>query len=183
MRDVVLFTMTTLDGYYEGPDHDLEWHNVDEEFNEFAVAQLDAMGGLIFGRVTYELMASYWPTDAAKADDPQVASRMNAMPKFVFSETLEGVDWANTTLLRDAEEGVARLTQEPGKDLIVMGSGTLAASLAARGLIDEYRIMINPVVLGNGTPLFGGIAQPPRLTLRETRTFASGNVLLTYGRS
>lgn len=180
MRNVVLFMMTTLDGYYEGPDHGLEWHHVDDEFNEFAIAQLDAMGGLIFGRVTYELMASYWPTDAAKADDPQVASRMNAMPKFVFSRTLEGIDWANTTLLGHAEEGVARLKQEPGKDLIVMGSGTLAASLAKRGLIDEYRIMVNPVVLGNGTTLFGGIAQPPHLMLRETRTFASGNVLLTY---
>ena len=183
MRNVVLFMMTTLDGYYEGPNHDRDWHNVDDEFNEFAVAQLDAMGGLLFGRVTYEMMASYWPTDAAQADDPQVASRMNAMPKFVFSRTLRGADWTNTTLRRDAEESVLQLKQEPGKDLIVMGSGTLAASLAKRGLIDEYRIMVNPVVLGGGTTFFGGIEQPQQLTLRETRTFASGNVLLTYIRS
>lgn len=181
MRKVFLFNMTTLDGFFEGPHQDISWHHTDEEFNEFAIEQLNEVGTLLFGRVTYEGMASYWPTDAAISDDPAVAELMNSLPKVVFSKTLDKVDWENTTLVSDnpAEE-VSRLKQQPGKDIAIFGSSNLAVTLAERGLIDEYRIIINPVFLGNGTPLLKGIKGKLNLKLIKSRAFKSGNVLLYY---
>ncbi len=175
-----MFNMMTLDGFLEGPNHDLSWHNVDAEFNDFATRQLDEIGALLFGRVTFQMMASYWPTPVAIESDPEVAGRMNALPKFVFSRTLDQAGWENATLVRgNAEEEVARLTQEPGKDLAIFGSGDLAASLLPSGLIDEFRIMINPVLLGRGKPLFQNAGEH-KLKVVRTRTFESGNVLLVY---
>src|SRR5271157_2493387 len=98
---VVFFMLTSLDGYFEGSDQDLGWHNVDEEFNKFAVEQLNAAGTLLFGRVTYQMMASYWPTPGAKTNDPVVAEKMNTTPKLVFSRMLEKADWQNTSLIKD----------------------------------------------------------------------------------
>src|SRR5229473_5910355 len=153
-RKVILFNLITLDGFFEGPNQDISWHNVDEEFNEFAIEQLDTMGAIIFGRVTYGGMASYWPTEIALADDPAVAGKMNRIPKFVFSKSLDQADWSNTTLLKgDLAQEITQLKQQPGKDLFIFGSGRLAANLTRLGLIDEYRLIVNPVVLGNGTPL------------------------------
>lgn len=181
MSKLFIFNMMSLDGYFEGPDHDLSWHNVDKEFNDFAIKQLDEIGALLFGRVTYQVMASYWPTEMAIKDDPVVANKMNSVSKIVFSRTLRGADWENTRLVSiNAAEEVARLKQQPGKDLAIFGSADLAASLAPAGLIDEYRVMVNPVVLANGTPLFKGISDKQNMTLAGTRTFRSGNVLLTY---
>ena len=120
MRKVIMFNMVAVDGFFEGPDRDIEWHEVDDEFNQFAVEQLDAAGGLLFGRVTYELMAGYWPT---ANDDPAVAARMNGFPKWVFSRTLEKADWSNTTLVReDAVREVIALKQQPGRDLLLFGT-------------------------------------------------------------
>ena len=101
MRKVILFNLISLDGYFEGPDRNIDWHNVDEEFNEFAIQQTGEFGALLFGRVTYDLMASYWPTDAAKRDDPAVAGVMNHLPKVVFSNTLKKAEWENTKLVKD----------------------------------------------------------------------------------
>lgn len=181
MRKVILFNMVTLDGFFEGPNSEIGWHNVDEEFNEFAIEQMNAAGGLIFGRKTYELMERYWPTPEAQHDDPQVAELMNNAPKIVFSRTLDRVDWINTRLVNGrAEEEVARLRQETGRDLLIFGSADLAASLAREGLIDEYRLMVNPVALGRGRSLFEHAAGPFKLKLCRARTFQNGNVLLTY---
>jgi dihydrofolate reductase len=154
---------------------------VDEEFNELAIEQLNSADVLLFGRVTYELMASYWPTPAATTNDPIVADKMNGLPKIVFSKTLSSVEWQNTRLVKEniAEE-ISKLKQQPGKDLIIFGSSDLAATLIQHGLIDEYRIMVNPVVLGNGKSLFKGIHHKLDLKLLKTRTFSSGNVLLYY---
>lgn len=181
MRRVLLFMMVTLDGYYAGPNGEIDWHNVDEEFNEFAIAQLNEVDTLLFGRLTYEMMASYWPTPEAVKDDPVVAGRMNSLPKIVFSTTVSQPHWQNTRLISDhlAAE-VARLKQEPGRDLIIFGSSNLAASFVDHGLLDEARIMINPVVLGRGKPLFAGINDRLKLKLLKTRSFRSGNVLLYY---
>ena len=181
MRKLFLFMMVSLDGFFEGPDHEIDWHNVDEEFNEFAINQLNEIGTLLFGRVTYEGMASYWPTPFALEDDPDVAGMMNAMPKIVFSRTLERADWNNTRLVKEhiAAE-VTQLKQQQGGDIAVFGSANLAESLLEMGLIDELRIMVNPVILGNGKPLFTGIHERQKLKLLQTRTFGSGNVLLTY---
>ena len=181
MRKMIFFMLTTLDGFYEGPNKEIDWHNVDEEFNEFAIEQLNSVDVLLFGRVTYELMASYWPTPAATTNDPIVADKMNSLPKIVFSKTLSSVEWQNTRLVKEniAEE-ISKLKQQPGKDLIIFGSSDLAVTLIQHGLIDEYRIMVNPVVLGNGKSLFKGINHKLNLKLLKTKTFRSGNVLLYY---
>jgi dihydrofolate reductase len=181
MRKVIFFMLTSLDGYFEGPGQDINWHNVDEEFNDFAIQQTGEFGALLFGRVTYELMASYWPTEGAKRDDPEVAALMNSLPKLVFSKTLQKVEWENTTLVKNNfAEAVSKLKQETGKDIAIFGSSDLTVTLMEHGLVDEYRIMINPVVLGDGKPLFKGIKNKINLKLIKTKTFKSGNVLLYY---
>ncbi len=181
MSMIILFNMISLDGFFEGPGNNISWHNVDEEFNEFALDQLDSAGGLIFGRVTYQMMASYWPSPMAIETDPTVASKMNSIPKIVFSKQLEQADWNNTRLVRaDPVEEITKLKQQPGKPLFVFGSANLASSLIRKGLMDEFRVMINPVILGGGTPLFQGIHEQLRLTLEKTKAFRNGNVLLFY---
>jgi len=181
MRKILVFNMVSLDGYFEGPSREIDWHNVDAGFNEYAVEMLDSVDTLVFGRVTYELMASYWPTPEAMKSDPLVAVRMNNLPKVVFSRTLDKAEWHNTGLVKDnIEEEIMTMKQQPSKDLVILGSGSIVSQLAQRGLIDEYRIMVNPVILGNGNPLFKGIKDRLTLNLLETRTFRSGNVLLCY---
>jgi dihydrofolate reductase len=181
MRKVLFFMMVTLDGFFEGPNHTIDWHNVDKEFNTFANEQLDSVGTLLFGRVTYELMAAYWPTPSATKDDPEIAEKMNRMPKIVFSRTLNNAAWQNTRLIKEnIVEEISKLKAEPGKDMILFGSSDLSVTLIQHGLIDEIRIMVNPVVLGNGTTLFNGIQERLRLRLMKTKTFHSGNVLLYY---
>src|SRR6266496_5967963 len=118
MRKVFLFNMVSLDGFFEGPNRDISWHNVDEEFNEFAINQLNEVDTLLFGRVTYEGMASYWPTEFAISNDPIVAGLMNSLPKIVFSTTLDKAEWNNTRLVNDnAAEEVSKLKGRPGKDI------------------------------------------------------------------
>jgi len=171
--------MITLDGYFEGPDRNIDWHRTDNEFNDFAVEQLNNTDMLLFGRVTYELMASYWPTEQAKRSDPVVALLMNTIGKVVFSRTLRSAEWENTQLITEyVKEEIDRLKRQPGKDIAIFGSANLAASI--NDLIDEYRIMVNPVILGSGRPLFSSPDNSRNLTLTESRTFANGNVLLYY---
>ena len=181
MRRVLFFMMTTANGLYEAGPWEIGWHNVDAEFNDFAIEQLRSIDTLLFGRATYQGMAAYWPTPAAKEDDPDVARLMNATAKVVFSRTLERADWENTRLVRgDAADEVARLKRQSGRDLLVMGSSDLAAALVGPGLIDELRIMVNPVFLGDGKPVLKGLTAPARLRLLGSKTFANGNVLLRY---
>src|ERR1700690_3884469 len=142
MRKVIFFMFTSLDGFFEGPDRDISWHHVDEQFNQFAIEQLNTVDLLLFGRVTYVMMAGYWPTSAAKTDDPVVAAKMNSLPKIVFSKTLSSVDWQNTRLIKNNfVEEMLKLKQQPGKNLIILGSSDLAVTFMEHGLIDEYRIM------------------------------------------
>lgn len=181
MRKVILFNLMTLDGFFAGPKGEIDWHNVDEEFNEFAIDQLDTADCLIFGRVTYELMASYWPTPAAIGDDPIVAQKMNSIPKLVFSRTLEQAEWNNTRLVRgNVVEEISKLKQQPGKNIFIFGSADLAATFIQNNLIDEYRLIVNPVVLGCGKPMFKSIQEKLNLSLVKTRLFRTGNVLLYY---
>jgi len=181
MRKIIFFMLTSLDGYFEGLDRDINWHNVDEEFNEFAVQQTSEFGALLFGRVTYELMAGYWPTESAKRDDPIIAGLMNSLPKIVFSTTLEKAGWNNTRLVKEnVAEEVLKLKQQTGKDIAIFGSSDLTVALTQIGLVDEYRIMVNPVVLGEGKLLLKGTQNKLDLKLVKTRTFKSGNVLLYY---
>ncbi len=181
MRTTYLFNMVTVDGYFEGPKKwVIDWHNVDAEFNDFAIRQLDATDLLVFGRVTYEGMASYWPTQRAIKNDPMVAGRMNSMAKVVASKTLRKADWNNTTLIQTGiEREIASLKREPGKEIGIFGSANLAATLINAGLVDEFRIIVNPVFLGKGTGLFSDL-QRTNLKLLDATTFESGNVLLRY---
>ena len=181
MRKLFLFNMITLDGFFEGPNQDISWHNVDEEFNDFAMEQLATMDLILFGRVTYQGMASYWPTPLAIENDPVIAGQMNSFPKIVFSRTLDKAEWSNTRLIKNnVAEEITKLKQQPGKEIAIFGSANLAASLVPMGLIDEIRLMVNPVVLGKGTPLFQNINEKLNLKLDKLRRFGNGNVLLYY---
>jgi dihydrofolate reductase len=181
MRKLISFMVVTLDGYYEGPNGEFDWPNVDDEFFEFSISQLDDIDTLLFGRMTYDGMASYWPTPAAREELPVIADRMNTIPKFVFSTTLEKADWQNTTLVKgDAAATIAELKQEPGKYLAVFGSPQLTVSLLEQGLVDELRVMVHPILLGAGKSLFWTMKDRLRLELTRTTVFSSGNVLLTY---
>ena len=175
MRKTFLFMMVSLDGYFEGKDHDLSWHNVDEEFVAFADAQLDEADTLVFGRKTYEMMAAYWPNETA---EDSTAVRMNKTQKIVFSRTAFTPEWENTVASTDLVAKMTELKSHDGKDIAVLGSSHLGKELLEAGLLDEVRIMINPVFVGGGSTLFEGLNR--HVTLIITRTFKSGNVLLTY---
>jgi dihydrofolate reductase len=182
MGKVIVFNLTTLDGYFEGPKREIDWHHVDDEFNEFAIEQLNSVETLLFGRVTYELMASYWPSTGAIKDDPIVAAKMNSLPKIVFSKTLSGADWQNTRLVKDKfVEEISRLKKRSSKDNFIFGSSDLAVSFMEHGLIDEYRFIVNPILLGGGKPIFSGIPNRVELKYLKSKVFKNGNVLLYYG--
>jgi dihydrofolate reductase len=180
VRKMFSFMMASADGYHADPGEALDWHNVDQEFSQFALAQLREAGTLVFGRVTYEGMAAFWPTPAGEESDPDVATAMNTTPKIVISRTLTRATWAGTQVISaGAEEELAKLKQQPGKDIVIMGSSALTASLLLTGLLDELRVMVNPVILGQGRSLFAGAGQTS-LKLMKTQPFTSGNVLLCY---
>jgi len=179
MRKVIVWNMAPLDGYFEGPKPwEIDWHEYvwGEELERFSLDQAQEVGALLFGRKTYEGMAAYWSTAAG-----EVAEFMNSIPKVVFSNTLETTGWSNTRLIRgSAEEEIARLKQESGKDLFIFGSANLIGSLTKRVLIDEYRIGLTPLVIGGGTPMFKPSGERMRLKLLEARPMQSGVVLLRY---
>ncbi len=181
MRKIVLFNRTSLDGYFEGANGDISWHHVDEEFNEFAIAQLKTADTLLFGRKTYELMEGYWPTEEAIKNDPVVAGLMNGHDKIVFSKSLKKAGWHHTRLINEnLLDEVKKLKSMPGKDVLIFGSADLSSSLIEHNLIDEFRVMINPVILGNGIPLFKNITTKIGLQLLKTKVFGNGNVLFIY---
>jgi dihydrofolate reductase len=188
MRKVFLFMTVSLDGYFEGPNHDLSWHNVDDEFNKFAIDQLEEADLILFGRRTYQLMEAYWPKAAKdptiSKENLEVANLINNANKIVFSRTLAQVEekenWKNVKLVREFDPSeIRRLKEQPGKGMSVGGSD-LAVSFIKAGLVDEFRFMVNPVVIGEGTPIFKGMGSKLNLELVRTRTFRSGNVLLYY---
>jgi dihydrofolate reductase len=181
MRKVIFQMMITLDGFFEGPNQEIDWHRVDNEFNHYAIDLLSNVDTLLFGRKTYELMSAYWPTEQAITDDPLVAGKMNHLNKIVFSRNLETVGWNNTQLVNEnVIEEIANLKQKEGKDITVFGSSDLALTLIENGLIDEYRIIVNPIILGSGKTLFSDLSKPLQLKLFKSRLFKSGNVLLYY---
>ncbi len=181
MRTLASFILTSLDGFYEGPNGEFDWAVIDEEFDEFAVRQLNEADTLGFGRATYEHMAAYWPTDRAQANDPAITSRMNTKPKLVFSTTLEHASWSNTTVIAgEAVERIEAVKAAPGGELLLLGSAHLTAQFAAAGVLDELRIMVCPIALGQGRSLFEDLKARLTLTLARVRQVDAGNVLLTY---
>ena len=172
--------MVSLDGYFEGLGHAIDWHSADTEFNQFAAEQIEQVDTLIFGRRTYELLSRYWPNAKAQDEyDAIVTEKMNQLRKVVFSRSINGSSWHNTTVSADIAE-VEKLKREPGKEIAVFGSNALAVALLNARLLDEWRVMVNPVVLGTGTSLFSGRKEPLKLSLSEIRSFKSGNVLFSY---
>jgi dihydrofolate reductase len=183
MRKLVVFNNVTLDGYFAGKNGDLSWAkgHMDAEFNAFVADNAKSGGLLLLGRITYELMTSYWPTPQARENDPVVAERMNNLPKVVFSRTLEKASWSNTKLVKgDMAAEIRQLKKELGKDMTILGSGSIVSQLAQEGLIDEYQMVVNPVVLGEGRTMFDGIKEKLALKLTKSRTFGNGNVFLRY---
>ncbi|MEO5903872.1 MAG: dihydrofolate reductase family protein [Gemmatimonadaceae bacterium] len=182
MRQLVVFETISLDGYFAKLDGDLSWahkQQTDPEWDEFVANNASGQGTLMFGRVTYEMMLSYWPTPQAAKDRPVVAENMNKRPKVVFSRTLGSSPWINTTVSDDVVGTVRRMKSESGDGMTVLGSGMIVSQLAKAGLIDEMQIVVAPVVLGEGKSLFAGAGQKD-LKLARSRSFKNGNTFLVY---
>ncbi len=180
MGKLTVFNFVTLNGYYAGPGGDISWHRHGKEESTYAEEGAKSESILLFGRVTYQMMASYWPTPQAKKDLPGVAEGMNRSEKIVFSRTLRNADWENTRLIKDNLVDEVKKLKKGKKDITILGSGSIVTQLAEAGLIDHYQIMVDPVALGSGIPIFNGMKKELDLQLTSTRAFKSGVVLLTY---
>lgn len=177
LRKIIM--LISVDGYFGEPNKQTSLYNLDAEFNDHAINLLNNTDTLIFGRSAYELMASYWPTLDAIENDTIIAGKMNSLPKLVFSRKLDKVEWNNSRLAKDVEE-IRKLKQLPGKDIIIFGNSDLALSFSKYGLIDEFHIVVNPIVLGKGKSLFLEIKERINLRFLKTKTFKSGNAILFY---
>lgn len=184
MRKLIVFNHVTLDGYFVDANGGFNWArngNEDPEYSAFVAENASGGSELLFGRVTYGLMASYWPSAIADQHNPVVAKAMNSMAKVVFSRTLEKATWNNTKLVRgDIVAAVRKMKTEPGPGMAILGSGSIVAQLAPENLIDEYQMVLDPVALGNGRSMFHGIRQPLNLSLTRTRTFKNGKIFLCF---
>jgi dihydrofolate reductase len=184
MRKLIVFNHVSLDGYFVNASGDFTWAqdgNDDAEYSAFVAENASGGGQLLFGRVTYELMARYWPTPIADQHNPAVAAGMNSMSKVVFSRTLDQALWSNTRLVKgDLVSEIRKMKDETGPGMAVLGSGSIVAQLAPENLIDEYQMMVDPVALGKGRTMFDGIKEKLNLRLTKTRTFGNGKVFLRY---
>lgn len=179
MRRIIVSNYVAVDGFFAGPKGEIDWFLWDDETAAYSRNLLGSIDTILFGRVTYELMAGFWPT--ATGEDPVITEAMNSLPKVVFSRTLNRVEWNNSRLAdRDIGDEIAALKRQPGKDMVIYGSGSIVSALAQLGLIDDYRLFVNPVILGSGKLLFKGLGNRINLKLLEVRTFSSGVVLLHY---
>ncbi len=183
MSRLIYSMSVSLDGFVETPDHSLDWVIVDEELHTFFNEQARAMDAFLFGRRMYELMAASWPTVDAQRADPgymlEYARIWKEKPKVVFSKSLTKVEWNSRLVKGDLAQEVASMKARPGKDFSI-GGPTVAAGLVRLGLIDEYQLFLNPVILGSGTPYFPSMDRPLRLRRIESRRFGSGVVFLRY---
>ena len=184
MRKVSVFNQISIDGYFKTPSGDIRWmHQIDNdaEFMRFTNDNAAGEGTLVFGRTTYEMMAGFWPTPAAAEQFPEVARHMNSRAKVVFSKTLHKASWDNTTIVKDdPAAAIEKMKREPGDTMVIMGSGSIVSQLTRAGLIDEYQIMVLPVVLGDGKTMFDGTNKMMNMTLKRSRTFKNGKAFLVY---
>jgi dihydrofolate reductase len=180
MRRLFMQTNVSLDGYIDDANGDIDWHFSDPEFQTFVDRTLESIDGMMFGRVAFERLAAYWPTAGPEAS-PTQRRRMHELPKYVLSRTLERNDWHNSHVLGDdPAAAVARLKRQDGRDLALFAGGGAATTAVRLGLVDELRLIVNPVLLGGGTRLFDGPYARAELRLTDTRAFASGALVLTY---
>jgi dihydrofolate reductase len=186
MRKITVFNYMSIDGFFAGPHGEIDWFKVrtdDDEFERYTHGQSQEGSTLIFGRTTYEMMKNYWPTQDARDSDPSMARNVNESPKIVFSKTLqdsqEGPHWKNIRIFHQIQkEEVLRLKKQEDRDFTILGSGTIIQQFANLGFIDEYDLVVVPVVLGAGKALFKDIKKM-NLTLLKERSFRNGIVLLT----
>jgi dihydrofolate reductase len=195
MRRVILSIAVSLDGFIARPDGNLDWFLSGDDFEVEMLALLRSVDALLFGRVAYELLASYWPSAGtqtageapggftSKEREREFARLMNETPKVVFSKTLAKANWGPVTLIREniAEE-ISRMKQQPGKDLVLFAGAGIASTFMNLDLLDEYRLVVHPIVLGQGIPLVKDVRQERNLKLKAARTLTSGLVILQYTR-
>jgi dihydrofolate reductase len=179
-----MFNNVSLDGYFTDSNNDMSWAHAgadDPDVRAFTNSNAKGASALVFGRVTYQMMAAFWPTPMAAQMMPEVADGMNRSVKYVFSRSLEKAEWANTTVLHgDPAQEIARLKREGELPLTVLGSGSIVKQLTAARLIDDYQLMLCPVLLGGGRTLFEGTTGKPVLKLADSRIFGNGRVFLHY---
>jgi len=180
MGKLSTFNFISLDGFYKDRSDGINWHPHDEEGNELSIESLKHNSTLLFGRKTYEMMASFWPTKDAMDHMPEVAAGMNRAEKIVFSQTLTKADWNNTTLLQGNLADEVRKLKQAGKSMTILGSGSLISQLAAEHLIDEYLFLLDPIAIGRGASLFKDLTEPLNLKLIHIKSFKSGALLLRY---
>ena len=195
MRRIVMFNRVTMDGYFAGPDGNLDWVVPDDAIDDAAASAIPGFDTILFGRRTYEMFEGFWPhavDDSTGASDPHSAGRrspairamgiwINEAAKLVFSRTRKDVTWRNSRLVREFDpREVEAMKRRPGKDMIVFGSGSIVSQLTDHGLIDEYRFVVAPVLLGSGRSLIGNVSKRTRLDLLEAKPYGSGNVMLRY---
>jgi len=184
MGKLRVYNFVTLNGYFKGADDDISWaKNGSKEEQEFAGENAKSDGILLFGRKTYEMMAAYWPSENAKMNNAAVADGMNKAEKIVVSKKMKKADWSNTRIINEDLEKEIKKLKKLDKDITILGSGTIVTQLAEAGLIDEYQIMIYPVVTEKGTSLLKDIHKDLALTLVNSRVFKSGAVFLHYVKS
>lgn len=180
-RKLTSFTFITLNGFYKTVDGGIDWHRHGEEESEYSVQSLQSNNSLLFGRITYQMMAGWWPSEAAIQQFPEVAKGMNEAEKIVFSTTMKKAEWNNSRIINgNIAEEMRKLKNSNGNDMTILGSGSILAQLAQENLIDNYQIMIDPVAIGEGIPLFNNIAKRLNLILMNCSAFKSGTVLLDY---
>jgi dihydrofolate reductase len=182
MGKLSVFNFITLNGYFKGPNDDTNWHqHGNEEEGDFAAEGAQSDNIILFGRKTYEMMAGFWPTTEALKIMPDVAKGMNKSEKIVFSRTLKKAEWNNTRVIsNNIADEVKKLKTSSKKDMTILGSGSILTQLVDAGLVDSFQFMVDPIALGEGTPIFNGIKHKLDLKLTSTRPFKSGAILLSY---
>ena len=197
-RRIVMFNRVSADGYFARPDGKLDWVVPDDELDKAGAAGTAGTDTILFGRRTYDAFESFWPhvlDDSPTAPDPHAAGRrspairamavwINEANKLVFSRTRKDVTWKNSRVIHDFDPGeIESMKRQPGKDMIIFGSGSIVSLLTEHALIDEYRFVMCPILLGSGRQLFGNLAKSSKLDLLEAKPFPSGNVMLRYARA
>ena len=184
MRRLSVFNFVSLDGNFATVEEDANWFRnpaPDAEWDSLMARNATSEGQVLLGRITYELLRNHWTTPRPTALDATLSGGMNAMPKVVFSRTLDKASWNNTKLVKsDMVAEVRRLKEEPGLDMVILGSGSIITQLSRENLIDEYQFVMVPLVLGKGRSMFQGLHESLHLKLMNKRSFHNGNIILTY---
>jgi dihydrofolate reductase len=179
MKKIIVSNLVSLDGFFARPDGQLDFFVVEQEFFDYAKELLNSVDTILYGRQTYEEMAAYWPM--ATENDPALTHKMNHLTKIVFSKSLKTADWNNSRIVRNIDpQEITEWKQKPGKDIVIFGSGTIVSALTRLGLVDEYRIVVNPVLIGKGKLMFTGLREKLVLKLVKTKALSSGVVILYY---